>query len=190
MSLHDGWKMIRAVGPWMLHPALIWEIAAVGLAALICNKKVRSEAAFSLGFLIFSALRVLPGFYFRPHYFILLLPAVALWTGVGVAATQEWLLQRQSHRWLAWMPVLVFVLAFAFSIHGQRKFFFWPDPRTAWLDSHGCGSDCSGRRGSWGISQGRLHGARPRSGTRFGTRDLLLLPPPLRDGIHLHVRSD
>jgi hypothetical protein len=144
MSLHDGWKMIRAVGPWMIRPFLIWEIAAVGLTALIWNRKVRAQAAFSVGLLIFSVLAVIPGYYFRPHYFIVLLPAVALWTGIAVAATQEWLQERSSQRRFAWIPLLVFAAAFTFSVHGQRKYFFLRDPVKFVLDSNGCGDDCEG----------------------------------------------
>ena len=40
-------------------------------------------AVFLLGFLFFSALALCPGFYFRLHYFILVLPAVSLLAGVG-----------------------------------------------------------------------------------------------------------
>jgi hypothetical protein len=144
MSLRDGLEMIRAVGPWMIRPFVIWEIAAVGVTALIWSKKVRTHAAFSLGFLIFSLLAVIPGYYFRPHYFILLLPAVSLWTGIAVAAAQERLLERSSQRWLGWIPLIVFVVAFAFSIHGQRNYFFRRDPVKFVLDSNGCGDDCGG----------------------------------------------
>jgi len=35
-------------------------------------------------FLATSVISTVPGFYFRAHYFILLLPAVALFTGVAV----------------------------------------------------------------------------------------------------------
>ncbi len=144
MSLHDGLKMIRAVGPWMIRPFVIWEIAAVGLTALIWNTKVRAQAAFSVGLLIFSLLAVIPGYYFRPHYFILLLPAVSLWTGIAVAAVQERLTERPSQRRMAWIPLAVFAVAFAFSIHGQRNYFFRHDPVKAVLDMNGCGDDCEG----------------------------------------------
>lgn len=129
MTLGDGLKMLRAVGPWMIRPFLIWGIVAAGLTALIWNKKVRQQAAFSVGFLIFSVLAVIPGYYFRPHYFIVLLPAVALWAGISVAATQEWLLEKPSWRRFSGLPVVIFSVAFAFSIHGQRNYFF-RDPLT------------------------------------------------------------
>jgi hypothetical protein len=143
MSLAQGWEMIRAVGPWMLRPAVIWEIATVGVTALLWNKKVRSQSAFSVGFLLFAILAVLPGYYFRPHYFILLLPAASLWTGIGVAATRDFLLERSAKPWLAALPVLFFALAFLLSVRGQRKFYFHWDPQQALHDSHGCGDGCA-----------------------------------------------
>ncbi len=88
-TLREGREMLRAVGPWIIRPFVIWVIAVIGLLALLWSREVRQEAAFSLGLLSFSALSVLPGFYFRPHYFILILPAVSLWTAIGVVATQQ-----------------------------------------------------------------------------------------------------
>ena len=144
MSPRDGLEMIRAVGPWMIRPFVIWEIAAIGLTALIWNKKVRAQAAFSVGFLIFSILGVIPGYYFRPHYFILLLPAISLWVGVAIAATQEWLAESPTRQRLAWIPLAVFAVAFAFSVHGQHNYFFRRDPVKFVVDSNGCGDDCEG----------------------------------------------
>lgn len=144
MSWRDGLEMIRAVGLWMIRPFVIWEIATVGLTALIWSKKVRAQAPFSVGLLIFSALSVIPGYYFRPHYFILLLPAVSLWTGIAVAAAQERLLARPAQRWLGWIPLIVFGVAFAFSVHGQHNYFFRRDPVKYVVDSKGCGDDCAG----------------------------------------------
>jgi hypothetical protein len=40
-------------------------------------------------FLLVSALAVCPGLYFRQHYFILLLPAVALFCGIAVVSVQR-----------------------------------------------------------------------------------------------------
>jgi hypothetical protein len=139
MSLRQGWEMIRAVGPWMVRPLLIWGIAAFGLTAVMWSQKVRTAAPFSLGLLFFSLLSVIPGFYFRPHYFILLLPAVSLWAGIAVAAAQEYF---SSRRWWAPLPLLVFATAFAFSVRGQWKFFFPSDIQSAWPDSRGCGDGC------------------------------------------------
>jgi hypothetical protein len=145
MNLRDGWEMFRAVGPWMARPFIIWEIAAVGLLALIWSHKIRAQSVFSVGFLLFSLLAVIPGFYFRPHYFIVMFPGVALWTGIAVADAFERIDDGHSGRGLRWTPVFIFVLALLISIHGQRKFFFG-NPLTVYRNLHqqrGCGDGCA-----------------------------------------------
>lgn len=142
-SAAQGWQMIRAVGPWMIRPYVIWGIAAFGILTPIWDKKVRTQSAFLVGLLVFSILSVLPGLYFRPHYFILLLPAVSLWTGIAITSAEQHLLQRTSPRWLAALPIVLFALAFVLSVRGQRKFFFNWNPQAALQDSHGCGDGCA-----------------------------------------------
>src|SRR5205085_2957584 len=64
----------------------IWAMATLGLIACLLMTAVRTRAGFLITFAFFSALAVCPGFYFRPHYFILLLPAVSLLAAAVVAA--------------------------------------------------------------------------------------------------------
>ncbi|MBL7069564.1 MAG: glycosyltransferase family 39 protein [Candidatus Omnitrophica bacterium] len=65
---------------------LLWVFTGIGLAALFLNKKIRPRSLFIESFLIFSFLSICPGLYFRPHYFILILPAVALLAGIGMVS--------------------------------------------------------------------------------------------------------
>jgi len=141
-SMGEAWQNLHTIVPWIVRPFLIWGIAAVGLTALAWNKKVRDNAPFTVGFLLFSIFAVIPGFYFRAPYFILLLPAVALWTGIGVAAVYDRLQQSRWAPQLNCLPLIIFAVAFAFSIHGQRKFFFRSDPIAALLESNLCGDTC------------------------------------------------
>jgi 4-amino-4-deoxy-L-arabinose transferase-like glycosyltransferase len=64
----------------------VWTLAGVGAVAGVWNERLRAGTLFFLGFLFFSALAVCPGLYFRHHYFILVLPAVALLAGTGISA--------------------------------------------------------------------------------------------------------
>lgn len=144
LTVRQGWRELRVVGPWMIRPFVMWEIAAFGLTSVFWNRKVRARAAFSLGFLIFSFLAVAPGLYFRPHYFILGLPAMALWTGIGIAAGQE---QLRSNPRLSWLPLTVFVIALAFSVHGHWNIYIQLDPLAVHGKEHdsqgpGCADGC------------------------------------------------
>lgn len=145
LNLRQGWGELRVIGPWVIRPFIIWEIAAFGLTAIIWSGKVRKHSAFLLGFVFFSGLAVCPGLYFRPHYFIMLLPAVALLTGIAISAAQDEL--RTKPR-LAWLPLAVFVIAFAFSIHGHWNIYFRLNPLAVYEKEHdsqgrGCADGCS-----------------------------------------------
>ena len=55
--------------------------------------------SFAFGFLLFSFFCVCPGFYFREHYFIVMLPAVAMLVGVGCRLL--WVLAGGRYRMIA-----------------------------------------------------------------------------------------
>ena len=92
VSLHGGLIMFRTYFPKAVGPNLaIWIVALAGLALLWLRKENRMVATFSTFFLAFSFLAVCPGLYFREHYFVLMLPAVALLAGAAVGtALKQW----------------------------------------------------------------------------------------------------
>src|SRR5712691_6399903 len=71
----------EVIGPgWAL-----WMLAGIGLMVGLWDKRTRASTGFLLCLLVFSALALCPGFYFRQHYFILVLPAVSLLAGFAVS---------------------------------------------------------------------------------------------------------
>ena len=94
VSVQDGLKlfwenMILVVGPnWPL-----WIAALLGAVVVGWAKDARKARWFVFAYFAFSFLCVCPGFYFRQHYFIVLLPAVAVLGGMGCA----WLLRFAAH---------------------------------------------------------------------------------------------
>lgn len=64
----------------------LWALGALGVTAMAWYKPARRRVLFLAGFLVFSILAILPGLYFRPHYFVLTLPAAAIFFGVGAAS--------------------------------------------------------------------------------------------------------
>ena len=84
-TFSDAIDTLKDEIPSLMHHSLaLWALAAVGLALAWWKRETRPAALFLTGLLIFSTLAVCPGFYFREHYFVLMLPAVAL--GAGVVA--------------------------------------------------------------------------------------------------------
>ncbi len=90
------------------NPAL-WAMAAIGAFLAIRTRK----ATFLLIFLLFSFLTTVPGLLFRDHYFITVLPAVALLAGAAA-----------SQRWARW----ALAGAIALSLFTERQFFFTRTP--------------------------------------------------------------
>jgi hypothetical protein len=67
----------------------LWLLAALGCIMLFVAGWPARTRVIATAFLLVSALAICPGFYFREHYFILLLPAVALLCGIAVASVQR-----------------------------------------------------------------------------------------------------
>jgi hypothetical protein len=57
---------------------LFWILAAEGLLILIISKGWKSGKTEIILFFVFSFLAIIPGLYFREHYFVLLLPSVSI----------------------------------------------------------------------------------------------------------------
>jgi 4-amino-4-deoxy-L-arabinose transferase-like glycosyltransferase len=68
---------------------VFWVIGAIGLAALwVAPWEPRSRVIVT-GLLAASFVATCPGFYFREHYFVLMLPAVALLVGAAVGSMRH-----------------------------------------------------------------------------------------------------
>ncbi len=96
----------------------IWAIAAIGLVVSALTPIARINRVFLIMFTVFSALAVCPGFYFRPHYFILFLPAVSLLAGATIQAVLQWT------KSLCPVVLLLFALCLAWPIWSEADFFF------------------------------------------------------------------
>ncbi|MBL0191375.1 MAG: glycosyltransferase family 39 protein [Saprospiraceae bacterium] len=102
----------------------IFIMSIMGLVALIAGKYTLKQKIFGVVFYIFAFLATTPGFFFRQHYFIVYLPAVALWAGIFVDFIGGFIARATS------MPVLrlalTFLIGFAtiFSITSANKGYY------------------------------------------------------------------
>jgi len=107
----------------------IWILAGIGLGAGLWEPRTRRTAVFLLGFFFFSALAICPGFYFRLHYFILLLPAVSLLAGVGIGRLSDLSVDRFIV--VRFIPILILGFVLGWPVLAERKFFFEASPADA-----------------------------------------------------------
>jgi hypothetical protein len=101
---------------------VLWVIAAFGFIVMLFRRSPDIKKAFILLFAVFSFLSLCPGFYFREHYFITLLPAVSLCIGIFF-----------DNFGTAYIKIICFGIFAAVIIIGitkHRDYFFRDDPAT------------------------------------------------------------
>ena len=99
---------------------IFWIIAAVGLFCTLVQKRMHSNAVLFSALLLFSLLGVAAGLYFRPHYFMLVLPALTLLVCAAIDTAQQ-LFKRPFVRAL---PVIAFVAIWSWVLWQNRLYFF------------------------------------------------------------------
>jgi hypothetical protein len=92
---------------------VFWVLAALGLGALWIASWEKRTKVIVTGFLAASFVAICPGFYFREHYFVLLLPAIALLCGVAAGSLRSRAL-----------GLAVIVAAAGFYVVRERHFLF------------------------------------------------------------------
>jgi hypothetical protein len=107
----------------------VWILAGIGALIGLWDQRTRASILFLIGFLFFSALAVCPGFYFRTHYFILVLPAVSLLAGAALGKVTGILEGRAIL--IRFVPLFVFAVALSVPILLDKKILFEVSPNQA-----------------------------------------------------------
>jgi len=97
----------------------LWLLAALGMIASLFDKTIRNAPFFILTFVVFSGLALCSGFYFRPHYFIFVLPAICFLVGVIVASASNFCSQLARPALL--LPLGIFGAAISFALFAERE---------------------------------------------------------------------
>jgi hypothetical protein len=84
IDIDTKFDFIGSFYPIWYFASLIWIIACVGFFALFSHKYRNQSCVLVLGMLVAGTIALSVGFYFRPHYFVLVLPAIALLFGIGI----------------------------------------------------------------------------------------------------------
>ena len=104
----------------------LWMLAGIGVVVGLLDNRVRASVIFLLGLLLASALAVCPGFYFRYHYFVLVLPAISLLVGAAISEFSDLLAGRTIL--VRFMPLLVLCAALSAPILSDRVLLFTLSP--------------------------------------------------------------
>jgi 4-amino-4-deoxy-L-arabinose transferase-like glycosyltransferase len=139
MELFWGSSGDIATANW---PLLI--AALLGALLLGSAKSAGRLRWFVLAYFAFSFLSVCSGSYYRPHYFVVPLVAVAILSGVGGSWMIDWAgrpvtneADRGRRRSFSWPVVVVLLMGGAIVICQQWEFFFWWTPTQACREVYG-----------------------------------------------------
>lgn len=128
------WRMLMQRIPEIM--TIPFYTALVGLVMLYLQRSCWPIALFTTGFFICSLGAVIPGLHFRPHYFVVLIPAVALLSGIAVQQITS-LLWTGRPKWLAPIPILITALFITKAIARERELLFRLSPTEACRSLYG-----------------------------------------------------
>ncbi len=125
VPLWRAWTMFTAAIEKVTEKTLaVWALGVLGAVALWTLRWDRRAKLVVTGLLVASALSVCPGFWFRAHYFILILPAIALLTGVAIASLRQLLETKLSHRAARAAALAVIVAVIGTYVIMERDYLF------------------------------------------------------------------
>jgi 4-amino-4-deoxy-L-arabinose transferase-like glycosyltransferase len=106
----------------------LWLLALAGPPLAWLNRAAWPPVLFIGIFWLFSFLGTAIGFYFRAHYFILVLPAFAILTGMAVASLQRLLQFSRMKNVLSTLPLILFATILSWVVFYQAQAFFQVPP--------------------------------------------------------------
>ena len=130
LPFSDGFSNLKKSLAMIVSPSvLIWLFAFAGLLSVIWNREIRKHGVFIVAFSICSFLAVCPGLYFRPHYFVLFLPALSILAGTGIIAIRELFAHRiKSAVKTDLISILVILVVWLQCFYSHRYYFTESDP--------------------------------------------------------------
>ena len=123
-GVHVLWAVLpKRVGGYYV----LWAMAVAGVVATFLYAPIRRFRVFLLVFAAMSFGAVCPGFYFRGHYFIVLLPAIALLSAVTVRHLDQ-VFAGTGLPGLRWVPTLLLTIAIAIGLATRPDYYFTSSP--------------------------------------------------------------
>jgi hypothetical protein len=101
---------------------ILWILFLIGIPFIFINKRIKNIKWALLLFTILSILSVFPGYYFRPHYFITLLPAIA----IIIAILFDYLTCGLNYKYhhFKFPGIVIFIIIILISINNHKDYFF------------------------------------------------------------------
>ena len=109
----------------------LWPVLALAAAGLgVLSRRVRRDQVLFIGWLVSSFAGVCIGGYFRAHYFIQALPALAALAGLGAVGLARWLARGRLARFTGRTLVAITAVVVVVPLFANRATLFAPNPET------------------------------------------------------------
>lgn len=131
-------NLYQGIGGVMGPYVAVWILAGLGLIAVVADEKARRAAPMILGLTLFSLLATSAGLYWREHYFILMLPAVAGLAAVAVDVAARWAAEGRLPRAVQAVPALALAAALVYATVDQAEYLFRQTPDEACRARYWC----------------------------------------------------
>jgi hypothetical protein len=130
-TIAEGWLNFKAqFGKILGTSGIFWLLAFIQWLLLATGIIKKQNRFFLTGLFIASFIAILPGFYFRNHYFIMMLPAVSILIGSAVSTFLEAMQQSNANsRKIYGLFAMIFVAAICtIMIVKERQYLFYDSP--------------------------------------------------------------
>jgi len=108
----------------------LWVIALIGIVLIFVKKVSKQNMFLTFSFVLLSFLTVVPGFYFRNHYFITLLPAFGLLVALFFEFFNNVFINKFKMPNLIFISVLVYIVIIGKGISANKDYLFIKDTKT------------------------------------------------------------
>jgi hypothetical protein len=114
---------------------IFWGIALLAVPMIFFTLKTTKEQLIVFAFFLLSILTIIPGFYFRPHYFFTFLPAAALLIAIFFDFFNRLFLEKIKKPNLIFISLLSFLVGIGISVRANEDYLFKMDPKALckWL---------------------------------------------------------
>lgn len=109
----------------------LWILSLIGIPFIFFTKTSMQNKIIIFAFFIFSFLTVVPGFHFREHYFVTLLPAMSLTIAVFFEFVNNLLSSKFNIPNLAAVGFLVFLILVGTGIKANTAYLFTQEPEVS-----------------------------------------------------------
>ncbi len=130
IEMKDGWNIFQYMFPHVVNGyKLLWIIGGAGMIAMFFLKIESLKKTIILLFVLCSMIAVIPGYYFRNHYFIIFLPALAICIGLAFDYLRETIIKRTGKKTVTSFSLILIFFIISGSLIAQNKtYFFKKDP--------------------------------------------------------------